>query len=172
MSIAAARRHLEELRKVFIDRYNSADPEDNSGLAVIDAAIKAGADADIEGLKEALAGYNLYAHHESLALAEIASAEAELSQDEPVAAEEAGKPLSQQNKAELLATAAVRGVDVPEGATVAQLRAALTPAGFEEPEDEPEPDFDEQPDADLVNTHADDQPSADVVNSARGGTTP
>lgn len=63
---------------------------------------------------------------------------AEVAQSQPAH----GKPLSQQSKSELLATAKELRVDVPEGATAAQLREALAPHGFsDEPETEtPEPE--------------------------------
>jgi hypothetical protein len=55
------------------------------------------------------------------------------------------KPLSRQNKAELIATATAFGLEVPDGATVPEIRAALTPAGFSTPEGPPsDEDADEE----------------------------
>lgn len=146
-NIEEAREHLAELRQVFIARYRLTEPYDSPGIVAIDAAIEAGADADISGLRVLIEEYNLYGHR-ALAQTALAGAEAALSREPPAVVHvPPDKPLERQNKAELFATAAARGIDVPEGATNAELREALSPVGFQEepaeeqletPEDEPE----------------------------------
>lgn len=129
---AEVREHLRTLLMVFVDRYQLTEPYDSAGVEAIEAAIKAGAEADLAGLRVIVAEYNLYAHHEALAVAALDAAQAVIDDAAPVEPEpvEQEKPLSRQNKDELLATAAARGIEVPEGATVAQLRTALAPVGF------------------------------------------
>lgn len=148
--VKKAKGHLEALLAIFAERYSLREPYDSAGALAIQAAIDAGAGADLAGLRAVLGGYNLYPHHENLAFAELRGAEEALDATPPATAAVArGKPLNQQNKTELLATAASRGVEVPEGATVAQLREALASVGFaeEETEAETEPEVEADPES-------------------------
>ena len=133
-----AREHLAELRLVVIDRYQLTEPYDSSLVGAIDAAIEAGAAADLAGLRALVEEANLYKRHADLAEASLAAAESALTVEVPVEVPKV-KPIERQSKGELLATAASQGVEVPEGATVADLRAALAPVGFQESEPDSEP---------------------------------
>src|SRR3990167_3143438 len=139
--VEEARGHLAELRRVVIDRYHLTEPFDSSLVGAIDAASEAGAAADLAALRALVEGANLYPRHAALAEASLSGAEAAVAVV-PTPVVPKVKPIARQNKDELLATAEAQGVEVPEGATVAQLRVALAAVGFEEPEapadDEPE----------------------------------
>lgn len=148
VNVEKAREHLTALLGVFAGRYQLTEPYEGAGAAAIQGAIASGADADLVGLRAVLAGYNLYPHHEALALAELNGAEAALAG--PVVAEPGpDKPIGRMTKAELVALAVERGVTVEGGATVADLRAALidgeAPKSDAQESQAPDPDL--QPDA-------------------------
>jgi hypothetical protein len=125
-NVEAAREHLTALRALFVARYNLRAGEESPGLTAIDEAIAAGADADIAGLREVMAGYNLYGHHAERARVELRAAERALETIEAL------PEMESLTKTELLRLAEERGIDVSSRDTVAVIREALSAAEAEE----------------------------------------
>ena len=125
-----AKKALEQVRALFEARYRLAKGDDSVGAAAIRAAIESD-NPDIAELRRLLTeDYNLYPTYEQRVVALLDNI------DGPASVEEAGdsgdaapadsvKAISRMNKAELLALAEEREIEVDESATVADLRDML-----------------------------------------------
>lgn len=127
------KKKLEEVKTIFCARFKlPADHEGSAGLDAINAAIEADY-PDIAGLKRLLLEqYELYPQYAPRVRAllnslEVPASEAEAEVSDPASEDDtaSAKSVSRMNKAELIAEAEERGLEVADDATVVDLREML-----------------------------------------------
>lgn len=110
---------IDQLEQAIRQRYHV---ESLRGVGTLGDAIAAARNGDLKPIEAALEGREMYRWREAVDAA-LASARASPAADS--GDESAARPLSRMNKAELIARAEEREIEVDEDATVAELRDLL-----------------------------------------------